>query len=227
MAGMHPLVEQVRRELQPLERRIREHPYLQAVEKGAVPRDKLRLFVGGQRRIIESDLSSVALMVSRCVTPAGRGFFLQVLQGEDAALAALHPLAAALGLDEAWLRAYEPSLECQAYPHLMAWMALHAAEAEMAGALVINFAAWGANCGRLDAALRARYRLGADATSFFQLFAAPPSPELQEAATTVLEEGLAAGVSGARIRRAARLLQASELMFWDGIQRASTEAGLP
>jgi len=40
------LVEETRQELQTVEAQIRRHPYLDAVEAGAVSRDELRRFAG-------------------------------------------------------------------------------------------------------------------------------------------------------------------------------------
>ena len=81
-------------------------------------------------------------MVARCDHPRSRRFFLGILPGEDAAFGALDDLATALGLDESWLQAYEPTPEAQAYAHYVAWLAHYASPAEMAVALAVNFPAW-------------------------------------------------------------------------------------
>jgi hypothetical protein len=39
-----------------------------------------------------------------------------------------------------------------------------------------------------------------------------------------IDDGLSKGVKVDQVRRAARLLQSYELMFWDGIHHASVEA---
>src|SRR3989449_5023174 len=169
------LIDEIRRELAPVEQEIRHHPYLAALETGRVRREDLTRFAGEQHHIIQSDLRSIALLVNRFgATPSGP-FFQAVLGGETAALAALGSFAAAVGMDDARLQAYEPVPGAHAYPAFMAWLALYGSEAEVAAGFLVNFAAWGANCGRMSRALRDRYGLTEKATAFFDLFAAPPS----------------------------------------------------
>lgn len=81
-------------------------------------------------------------------------------------------------------------------------------------ALAVNFAAWGANCGRMAQALRQRYDWQEEAVRFFTQFATTPS-DVSPQALAVIEAGLARGVETHRIIRAARMLQEYELMFWD------------
>jgi thiaminase len=216
MSRADKLVEEVRRELGDVEARIAGHPYLEALSQGSVPRDKLRLFAGEQHHIVASDLRSFALMVSRYgESPSGR-FFLDMVQGERAALEALSRFAAAVGMTEAELQAYEPTASAQAYPSYVAWLALHASDAEVAGAFVVNLAAWGANCAAASRALQSRYAFSREQVEFFELFAAP-SPEFERAALDVVERGVEARL----IRRAGRLLQGYELLFWDTMLAAS------
>ena len=154
-------------------------------------------------------------MVARCDHPRSRRFFLGILPGEDAAFGALHDLATALGLDEPWLLAYEPTPEAQAYAH-------YASPAEMAAALAVNFPAWGASCGRVGAALRDKYRLTEHATAFFTLFSGPTPSEFDDDVRRVIDNGFFHGMGEAQLKRAAWSLQSCELMFWDGVHRAST-----
>jgi hypothetical protein len=55
----------------------------------------------------------------------------------------------------------EPIPAAHAYGAYMAWLAMYASDAELAGALLVNFAAWGANCGRMSRALRAAWVIAA------------------------------------------------------------------
>ena len=222
MVCAEDLIGQIRRELEPVEARIRDHPYLQALDQGQILKERLGIFVGEQHITIESDLRSVASMVARSEHPRTRRFFLSILPGEDAAFGALHDLATALGLDEPWLQAYEPTPEAQAYGHFVAWLACYGSPAEMATALAVNFPAWGANCGRVGAALRDNYGLSKEATAFFDLFSGPTPSGFEEGVRSVTDDGLRRGVGENQMKRAARLLQSYELMFWDGVHRAST-----
>src|SRR5919202_900275 len=107
------LVHTIQEALQTVEQRIRQHAYLQALEKGRLRPPQLRYFVGEQSYIIPSDLRSIALLISRCATPASQQFFRTVLDGEAAALEALEPLATAVGMAPADREAYEPTLGAQ------------------------------------------------------------------------------------------------------------------
>ena len=111
------------------------------------------------------------------------------------------------------LSASEPIPAALAYSAFVAWLALYGSDAELAAAFAVNLPAWGANCGRISAALKAQYRLGDEAVSFFDLFAnLPPS---DDRALAVIQGGLDRGVAPGLIERAARLLQGYELMYWD------------
>jgi hypothetical protein len=65
-------------------------------------------------------------------------------------------------------------------------------------------------------ALAERYGLPAEALGFFDFFAAPPAG-FREQIEAVASAGIAAGESPVAARRAARLLQAYELLFWDSL----------
>jgi thiaminase len=215
------LVHTIQEVLQPMEQRLRQHAYLQALEEGRLTPSQLRYFVGEQSHIIPSDLRSIALLISRCAAPASQQFFRAVLDGEAAALEALEPLATAVGMAPTDRDAYEPALGAQAYSAYLAWLCLYGSEAEVAAALSVNFAAWGASCGRMAQVLRQRYGWQETAVQFFSQFAAAP-PDVSLPALMVIEAGLQQGVQARRMVRAARMLQGYELMFWDTLYTLST-----
>ncbi|MDP3768784.1 MAG: transcriptional regulator, partial [Dehalococcoidia bacterium] len=80
--------------------------------------------------------------------------------------------------------------------------------------------AWGANCGRMSKALRVKYGLGPDGIAFFDLFATP-APEFEESSLRVIQGGLNRGLDPRPMARAARLIQAYELLYWDALHEAS------
>jgi thiaminase len=210
------LLEEARAELAGVERSIREHPFLGALESGQAPRTALEALAGEQDRIIASDRRSFAQLAARFPHDPAGAFFLSMAEGEGLALGLLQDFASALGMDQAWLAAYEPSPDCQAYPAFVAWLALNGSSTDVALAFLANLAAWGANCARVADALRQRYGFDEAAVAFFTFFASPP-PGFEQRALTVIDAGLAAGDDPADARGAARLLQAYELGFWDGI----------
>lgn len=208
------LVGSLRRELASLEEAIRRHPYLEALEAGEVPESSLASFAGEQYTIISSDRRSFAHLAARFPEPPAGDFFLGMAEGEGEALARLLTFASQLGLDEGGLRTYEPEPGAQAYTAFVSWLGMNGSRADVAVAFLANLAAWGECCGRMAEALRSRYALAEEAVAFFRFFAVP-GPGFEERALSVADAGLEDGDSPARARRAARLLQAYELMFWD------------
>ncbi len=218
MANARELLMKIRAELRPLEEKILRHHYLAALETGRLPPEKLRIFAGQQYQIIASDLRSIALLLSRYGNLPRRPYLLGVLEGESAALEALWKFARALGMSDEEICTAEPIPAALAYSAFVAWLALYGSDAELASALGVNFAAWGANCGRMSAALNAHYGLEPDAVAFFDLFANLPPAD--ETALAVIQGGLDRGITPALITRAARLLQGYELMYWDSMAEA-------
>ena len=214
------LVEAISRELEPATDRLLRHPYVQALEAGEVPRGRLRLFAGEQYAIISSDLRSVAHLVSRFGGAPSRDLFLGVLQGERAAWDGLLSFARALGLSEPDLQTHEPLPGAHAYTAYLAWLALYGSAADVAAAFLVNFPAWGQSCERLSRALQGRYGLRESEVAFFDLFAAPVAG-FDEQALAVIEDGLERGADPRLVRRAARLVQSYELLFWDTLQTAT------
>ena len=221
MVDAKALLEGIRQDLQTVAEELLRHPYVQALEEGKIGRENLRLFVGEQYNTIASDLKSVAYLVSRFGSAPSRDFFLGILQGERAAWDALLTFAHALGLSETQLREHEPLPGSHAYTCYMAWLALYASDAEIAAAYLINFPAWGQNCGRLSRILKERFGLGEKEVAFFDLFASPPAT-FEANALSVIQQGLDRGTEPRLIKRAARLLQAYELMYWDTLYRTSS-----
>jgi pyrroloquinoline quinone (PQQ) biosynthesis protein C len=211
MLAAETLVDEIRADLSPVRDQLLAHAYVSAVEEGLVQLEQLRPFACEQHAIISSDLRSVAHLVSRF----GGDLFMDVLAGEHAALRALGTFATALGLDAGDLEAYEPLPGAHAYAAYMAWLGAYGSDAEVAAAYLVNFPAWGENCARLSRALTGRrYGLTPDQVRFFDLFAEPDGG-FEESALTVISAGLERGVSERRVRRAARLLQGYELLYWD------------
>ncbi|UCG51134.1 MAG: hypothetical protein JSW58_13170 [Candidatus Latescibacterota bacterium] len=216
MVDARELVTKIRDSLESVEKRIRGHPYLASVEAGEVSREELRLFVGEQLHIIPGDLRSVAFLVSRCERRESQTFFGNVLAGEAAALEALETLADALGISQAERDGFEPSPGAQAYSYYLSWLCGYGSDAEVAAAFSVNFAAWGANCGRMADALKTKLGFEPSEVRFFTQFAEAPSEASREA-LRIIDAGLARGITTQQISRACRMLQGYELMFWDTV----------
>jgi hypothetical protein len=219
MSGAREFIDTIRTELKPLHHKIINHRYIAALENAKVSRESLVAFAIQQYHIIASDLRSIALLLARHGNLPSRPYLLGILQGENSALEALTKFAQTLGISHEALRGSEPLPAAFAYSAFLAWLGMYGSDAEMAGALSLNFAAWGINCGRMSAALKARYGLKPDAVTFFDLFANLPPAD--DAAVAVIQDGLDRGVPAAAIARAARMLQGYELMYWDSMAEAA------
>jgi thiaminase len=220
MLDAKALLNEIGKELQPVTEQLLHHPYIEALEQGKLGRENLCFFAGEQYAIIGSDLRSAAHLVNRFGGSPSRDFFLGILHGEKAAWDALLTFAFGLGLTAADLHAHEPLAGAHAYTCYMAWLALYASDAEIAAAYLINFPAWGQNCGRLSRILKERFNLDEKEVAFFDLFASPPAT-FEASALSVIQEGLDRGTEPRLVQRAARLLQAYELMYWETLYRTS------
>ncbi|GAA1549005.1 hypothetical protein GCM10009678_34680 [Actinomadura kijaniata] len=188
--------------------------FLDLLDTGRIPRERLAWLAGEEYRIVGSDRRSFALLASRQPGPPADELFLGLAQGEGQALALLQDFAAALGLSEKDLREYEPRPAAQAYPAYLAQRAAFGTAAEVALAMLANLEEWGGYCARAAEALRAHYGMDEKAVAFFRFFAESP-PGFEEQATAVVAAGLAAGEDPNAVLRAARLLHAYETGFWD------------
>ncbi len=209
------VVEKIRMDLRPLDEKILGHPYIMALNEGKVSQDSLRAFAGQQYHIITSDLRSIASLLSRHGHLLSRPWLLAVLQSEAAALDALFTFAGKLSVSEGALKIFEPIPAAYAYCTYIAWLGMYGSDGELAGALLVNFAAWGANCGKMGKALQEHYGFTKEGVAFFDLFFQMPPFEKQ--VLEVIQGALDRGIEPVLIHRAARMLQAYELMFWDAM----------
>jgi hypothetical protein len=198
----------VRVDLAPVAGSPAGHRYPVELESGRVPVESLRIFAGEQRAIIVSDRNSFEQLMHRFPEPPAGGFFRELGAGEAEALRLLERFAAAVGLG----REYEPLAGCQAYSAYVAWLALNGAPADVALAFLANLETWGRSCARMRDALRPEY--GDDAVAFFEFFARAPQG-FEERALALVATG-----EPSSARRAARLLQAYELLYWDTLADA-------
>ncbi len=219
MNNAKEVVEKIRMDLRPLDEKILGHPYIMALNEGKLPQDSLRTFAGQQYHIITSDLRSIAGLLSRHGLLLSRPWLLAILQGEAAALDALLAFAKKLSMSESDLKTFEPIPAAHAYCTYVAWLGIYGSDGELAGAFLVNFAAWGANCGKMSKALQDHYGLTKEEVAFFELFSQMPPSEKE--ILEVIQGALDRGVEPALIHRAARMLQAYELMFWDAMAEAA------
>ncbi len=77
-----------------------ENRFVDMLEAGGLPRERLVWLVGEEYRIVGSDRRSFALLAARFPDPPSGELFLELAQGEGQALALLGEFAAALGQSE-------------------------------------------------------------------------------------------------------------------------------
>lgn len=222
MSDARELVTEIRRDLGTVDREIREHPYPALFEEGEVGEEALVPFVATEWYIAQSDLRSFAKMTQRFgERPGRRDYFSGIYQAEDVAVKGLFHLAEKLGLSDEWLRDYDLSPEGFAYAAYVAWSAQYASAGEVATAILVNFGAWGHNCGRLRDALEGRYGYTPEDTVYLATFA--DLDPFEDATLEILQEDLDRGLEPRKVLRAARLYQGYEKMFWDAMAELARE----
>jgi hypothetical protein len=205
------LIGRVREELSA---RASRNRFVDLLEAGGVPRERLTWLAGEQFRIVGSDQRSFALLAARFPQPPAGEMFLSLAQGELHALRLLSGFAAALGWGERELRGYAPRPLAQAYPAYLAWSALSGTCSGVALVMLASLEEWGGYCGRAAGALVTRYDMAEPDVGFFRFFAGPP-PGFAVQAASVIAAGLDAGEDPQEAVRAAVALPAYEIAFWD------------
>lgn len=190
--------------------------FIDVLETGEMPRERLVWLAGEEYRIVGSDRRSFALLAARFPESPAGDLFLGLAQGEGEALKLLGDFAAALGESEKYLRAYEPKPFAQAYPAYLAQRAAFGTASEVALAMLANLEEWGEYCSRTAQALRTHYGFSEESVGFFTFFTESP-PGFEEQALAVIASGLESGDDPEEIVRAARLLHAYETAFWDAL----------
>lgn len=208
------LLEEIRSWLAPLNEKILGHRYIVDAEKGALSLDKIKAFAANQYYILSGDARSLALMLSRTTNLQELGFFENMANADLDGLRHLLKMTKAVGLSSQELEDYIPIPEAVAYTHYLSTLAQFASPGVQAMALIANLPVWGSNCGRLSKALREKYQI--KETSFLDLFSAS-TDGMEAEALQIVDCYLPQEEKHAR--RAARFIQAYELMFWDGIYR--------
>ncbi|MFV2175425.1 hypothetical protein ACFHW2_27325 [Actinomadura sp. LOL_016] len=190
--------------------------FMDLLETGDLPRERLVWLAVEEYRIVRSDRRSFALLAARHPDPPSGDLFLELAQGEGRALSLLDDFAAALGESEKNLSARDPLPFAQAYPAYLAQRAAFGTATEVALAMLVNLEEWGAYCARTARALHTRYGFTDEAVAFFSFFAEPP-PGFGERALAVVAAGLDAGDDPVEAVRCARLVHAYETAFWGAL----------
>ncbi len=188
--------------------------FLDLLDSGGMPTERLGWLAGELYRLVGSDRRSFALLASRYPAPPAGDLFLTMAQGEAEALRLLMDFAAALGMGKQELHAYEPRPFAQAYPAYLTQTALFGTRSAIALAMLANVEESGGNYARAADALQSQYGFSNEAVGHFRFFAETPQSLLDQAAATIVA-GISEGEDPTEAVRAARMVHAYEAAFWE------------
>jgi thiaminase len=203
----------VERALQEIAKAPAPNRFLDLLTAGEVPAERLSALAGELYGLVSSDQRSFSLLAARFPEC---GLFLAMAGGEAEALRLLSDFAAAVGMTDADLRAYEPRPLTQAYPAYLTRTALFGDRGAIPLALLVNVAESGDTYARVADALRAKYGLGEEAVAHFRYFAETPK-ELLDQAADIVAAGLADGDDADDAVRTARVVHGLEAAFWQAL----------
>lgn len=219
MAMALEIIEEARGALAATDERIRNHPAALAIEAGQADRTVLQFLFGNQYQMWKPNAEARAVAMFRFADHPYQSIFLTPAEIEERAAAAFAALGRCVGLTDP--EGFEPSAQAFGYAAYKAWLICYGSAAEIACARALNLAAWGHNCGLMSRGLRVHYGLTQKDTAFLDGFSELPS--FEESAAQVIDHDLNQGVDPRLMLRAARMMQAYELMFWDAVERFRTD----
>ena len=203
------MLEIIRKELEELNSQLLNHRILKEAEEGKLKRSAIESFVVNQWYIVNHDLRSLAIGLSRSTNLDELDLFKALLDGDYNALKELIKLMRELGLEVKDPLKYKVSPYAVSYTHYLAWLANYAKPSEFLFALIVNLPVWGSIVTRLGDALRRNY--GIKETGFFNVF----KGSYKEIEDKV--EELIKGEDVDRLRTIAFIIQSYEKGFWDSI----------
>ena len=203
------IINILRKELEPLNNTILEHPYIRDALDGKLTSGHIRKLVINQLYIVPHDLKSLSYLLSRANYDDEIKFFKTALDGDYEAYNALKKLA-----DELSIRGFLGDVDPEAvtYTHYLSFLSLYATLGDAAVALVVNLPVWGENAGRLARIFRERYEVRN--IRFLDMFSGSYK-EFEKLSYPIIERYLDMN----RYSVIARMIQCYEKMFWDAIYK--------
>lgn len=182
------MIENIRKEVKELNEKILSIPLFKKIET-------LKLFYDQQWYIVNYDLRSISIMISRTQEQDEIDFLINTMFGDYEGLKILREVAD---------KTREPLPQAISYTHYLSWLANYANPGEQVLALVINLPVWSEKCRKLANIFKGRYD-----TRFLELFSNVKIDE-QEAERII-------GRYEGRYKEIARNIQYYELKFWEAI----------
>lgn len=190
------MLSQIRQELAQINQKILNHQFIKLAEEGKLPVEKIQLLYEQQWYIVNYDVRSLAIMLSKAKEQDEVDFFISALEGDYAGLKILRKVVKGN---------YPPLPLAVAYTHYLSWLANYANTGEQVLALVVNLPVWSENCRRLAKAFKGKIDV-----EFLELFANAKVDE-------ELAEKIISRYESKRYLEIAKMIQSYELAFWDSL----------
>ncbi|BFH73987.1 TenA family transcriptional regulator [Sulfurisphaera javensis] len=192
------MLNEIRKEISDVNSLIYSHQLFNSVET-------LKLFYDQQWYIVNHDLRSLAIMVSRAKEQDELDFFINAMQGDYEGLKILREVAE---------KKREPIPLVVSYTHYLSWLANYANPGEQVLALVVNLPIWAYNCKRLADRFKGKYDV-----RFLELFANVSVDENKA-------EEIMKRYDNSRYFQIAKMIQYYELQFWEGLKNVEEKGSL-
>ena len=214
LGASEKFLDDLRKEFQPIRKKILTHPFVGGVERGKTPIKNLQFFAKQQFHIVSGDFRNLALYIAFSPNQKIRNFFLYLIGGERSALDNLFRMANALDLSTNELVNSEPHAGSLAFTNYFTRLATYGSAGEIASSIIIDFEVWGENCHRISKGLKKHYGLTSEDTKFLDGFY-PIGSEFYSSILSIIGEYARMEGNKKKMKTAARLGLDYELMFWD------------
>ncbi|ACP34574.1 transcriptional activator, TenA family [Sulfolobus islandicus Y.G.57.14] len=200
------ILEQIRKELEGLNGQIINHPLL---KEKVLRKEVVNSFVINQWYIVNHDLRSLAIGLSKSTNMEELDIFKILVDGDYAALKELVKLMNELGIEVKDPLLYNVSPQAISYTHYLSWLANYAKPSEFLFAGIVNLPVWANVVTRFGDMIKERF--GIRETGFFDAFRGSYK-ELEDRIVKLVED-----YQVDRLRRIAYTIQYYEKSFWDSI----------
>jgi thiaminase len=213
--GAREILNEIRLRLEELNKAIINHQILRDAEAGKLKRGVLENFVINQWYIVNYDLRSLALGLSKSENVEELRVFKMLIDGDYNALNGLMRLMDELRINKDNPLKFNILPEAISYTHYILWLAFNLKPADFLFALIVNLPVWGEAVTSLGRALKEKY--GIKSTEFFEVFKGPYD-ELEGEIIKVIDGKLS---DKEILFNIGKTIQSYEKGFWDAIYSTS------
>jgi thiaminase len=212
MATGQDFVRQLRRDTEPLMRRITEHVFVLDTVNGLLPREALVRFAEQEHHYVRGIYDYFAMCVLQAPDLDMKEWFIEVASREVGYLGLYRRFLQALGISDVALRASLPLPGALAATNYQFRLAGSATPGENMAAVLMIEESWAEVCRRIHQALQSQYDLAAEAVAGFDI---PPLDVRQEEA--FIARFATTDEMGRLMQTAAELALIYEAMFFDSV----------